>query len=76
MPILRMLESVMLISNEKGHFQMAAFHMEIIVISALRRYASEQPPEGRLLASRRRVSMFFYFENYGNDTPAAAGVPP
>ena len=47
--------------------------MKIIMISARRRYASEQPPEGRLLASRRRVFMIFYPENHENDN-AKGGV--
>ena len=46
--------------------------MKIIMISARRRYASEQPPVGRLLASRRRISVIFLFENYRNGTAAAA----
>ena len=38
--------------------------MKIIMISARRRYASEQPLEERLLASRRRDFMIFLSENH------------
>ncbi len=41
--------------------------MKIIMISARRRYASEQPLEERLLASRRRDFVIFYFKNHEID---------